>query len=408
LLLFYVTPTPPGVSETFITDEAAHMRNLGLDIFMFALNPMNGVARRSSPRQLAAVLRSFGRLASRRPHGAAQFLFWWWRFRDLPNWLVVRSVELAEALVRERPDRVHVHFVDQTAVAALLACKLAGLPMTVTAHARDIFFSPEHWFPLFNRTGIRFVAVCQYNLLELAKRGVDADHIAVIPCGADIDATAPMRDGSLAGRARVLVVGRLVAKKGIDDLLLAVQDESVAEAVEEIRIIGDGPERRTLEKIAQGAARAGVKVVFLGAVPRPQHVQHYRWANLACLPCKIGPDGDRDSMPVAIKEALVAGLPVLTTDEVGIPEMVDKTTAMMVPPDSPDDLGRQLVAYSTWSAGDRERLASAGAARVRSRFDLHLTVRALRDYLFEDTMPSMWNRMLSVPRQGDTDPRATL
>jgi colanic acid/amylovoran biosynthesis glycosyltransferase len=306
--------------------------------------------------------------------------------------VILRSLDLAALWLRERPTRVHAHFVDQTAVAAVLACRLWCVPVSCTAHARDIFDSPPRRLPTLARYGARFVAVCRYNRDALIARGVPADAIAVIPCGTDTTGDDfPARSaGEYDGTLRVLVVARLVAKKGIDDLLQAVTDEAVAALMDEVRVIGDGPDRERLDLLAEEARRAGVRVSFLGPAPRGQHAAPLRWANLSCLPCKVAPDGDRDSMPLAIKEALVARVPVLTTTAVGIPEMVDDRTAIIVGPDDPAAIARGLRKYAGLSGAQRAALAEAGRRRVALRFDLVDTVGAVKDFLLENARPQRW------------------
>jgi colanic acid/amylovoran biosynthesis glycosyltransferase len=385
-MIAYLTPTPPTLSETFIVDEIRTLRGMGVEISQRALSDP------ASTRNLASRLAFAARVLLAHPVGAARWMRAALRFRETPRWVMLRSLELGMQWRRERPQGVHVHFVDQTIVAAVLATRFWRVPLSATAHARDIFDPPASRFAKLNRYGVRMVAVCRYNREELVARGTPRRSIVVVPCGVDTSSSPPSRStASYDVPLRVLVIGRLVSKKGIDDLLEAVTAPSVAKMIEEIRIIGEGPELARLEELAESARKGGVAVSLLGPLERLLHVRHYVWANVFCLPCKVAPDGDRDSMPVAIKEALVQRLPVITTTAVGIPEMLDSSTAVLVEPGDVGALRSALRDFAAMSAQKRADLAQAGYQRMHEYFDLRLTVGAVRDLLLKDHAPTCWD-----------------
>jgi glycosyltransferase involved in cell wall biosynthesis len=97
--------------------------------------------------------------------------------------------------------------------------------------------------------------------------------------------------------------------------------------------------------------------------------EEYRRASVFCLPCRVLDNGDRDGIPNVLLEAMATGVPVVTTNVSGIPELVvDGMTGLLVPPDDPEATAAALLRVFT----DRElaaRLARAGQALVRERFD---------------------------------------
>jgi glycosyltransferase involved in cell wall biosynthesis len=173
----------------------------------------------------------------------------------------------------------------------------------------------------------------------------------------------------------VLAVGRLVEKKGFDLLVAAVERLRGRDGLR-VEIVGEGPERGSLEaQIA--AAGLGGTVHLLGARSHEWTLARMGAARLVALPARIASDGDRDSMPVVIKEAMARSVPVVATDEVGIPEMVDDQVGRLVPPDDAQAFARAIdeVLSDPALAG---ALGSAGRARVQQRFTLAGEVARLR------------------------------
>jgi glycosyltransferase involved in cell wall biosynthesis len=112
-------------------------------------------------------------------------------------------------------------------------------------------------------------------------------------------------------------------------------------------------------------------------VPPSRIAQVLGEADLFALPCRVAEDGDRDGIPLAIMEAMAAGLPVLTTGVSGIPELVDAAVGWVVPPD--DHLA--LVAALRDAAAQPEERRRRGARGRRRLVERGFTVRAQVDGL---------------------------
>jgi colanic acid/amylovoran biosynthesis glycosyltransferase len=123
-----------------------------------------------------------------------------------------------------------------------------------------------------------------------------------------------------------------------------------------VEIVGDGPERARLEQLAQGRVR------FAGALPHAEALARLRGASAFALPCRELPSGDRDGLPVALVEAMSAGVPVVTTPVGGIGELVrDGESGLLVAPGDADALAT-AIASVLGDAALRARLATAGRA----------------------------------------------
>src|SRR5204862_7524527 len=104
----------------------------------------------------------------------------------------------------------------------------------------------------------------------------------------------------------------------------------------QFRIAGDGPLRAELE------ATAPANVEFVGAVPPAEVRALLESADLLALPCVVAADGDRDSIAVVVKEALAMEIPVVGSDEVGMPEVVRDEWGRLVPPHDAEALAEAI------------------------------------------------------------------
>ena len=178
------------------------------------------------------------------------------------------------------------------------------------------------------------VTDCEYNRRHIV--GVAPEHahkVSVLILGADLDRFR--RLSPYVAEGPVVAVGRLVAKKGFADLIAAAALPEAALDGREVLIVGEGPERSALERQI-AATRAPVRL--LGAHGNDSIRELLERAAIGVLPCVVGPDGDRDSMPVALKEAMALELPVIGTREVGLPELIDSDRGRLVPPADPPAL----------------------------------------------------------------------
>lgn len=259
----------------------------------------------------------------------------------------------------------HAHFGWSGATTAMLLAKLLGVPWSMTLHAKDIYAKRRNLRAKLDDAGL-VVTVCDYNRRWIDERHPPRRPIEVLTCGVE---PAPVRDGAggaVAGGADVVAVARLIPKKGIDTLMraMALLPDATAE------VVGDGPELEALR------ALAGPNVTFRGAMEHDGALERIAAGRVFCLPCRIASDGDRDAMPTVIIEAMMRGVPVVSTDVVGIPEMVDDEVGRLVQPDDVEGLAAALREVLGDDALAR-RLGEAGARRARERFTVEGQTRRL-------------------------------
>jgi glycosyltransferase involved in cell wall biosynthesis len=181
-------------------------------------------------------------------------------------------------------------------------------------------------------------------------------------------------------------VARLVPKKGIAVLLEAAAELARSGRDFRVRVLGDGPLRPELEARVQELGLAG-RVVLEGEASRAKVVEALAGATLFALPCVVADGPDHDGIPVALLEAMAAGLPVVSTPLGGIPEAVASgRNGLLVREGDPWSLARVLADLLDDSAL-RAALGAAARETVRQRFRLEDAARRLAGWMLESGAP---------------------
>ena len=379
-MVAYVPTSYPVLSETFVSLEVQELRRQGLQVEVITLFPggvdQAGMApdplwRTDVPRSRFAFAHL--RLALRRPGRYARFVRLHRALRDpemcfkhLPWWaleLEARGVQL-----------VHAHFGWSSASRAWGLATLMKRPWTVTVHASDLFAVRES-IERKLAAADAVITVCEYNRRWLHEELGVRRPVELVVCGVEVPEHLP----DVEPTTDVLLVGRLVEKKGVDVLLRAL---ALLPAGRDVRatVIGDGPLREDLQALALSLG-VGDRVSFVGAQSHTATLDAISRARVLCLPCRIARDGDRDSMPLVIKEAMVREIPVVASDVVAVPEMIDSSCGWLVPPDDPAALAQALTAALD-APEEAKALGRAGRRRVVTELRLDEQVAHLR-HIFE-------------------------
>ncbi|MCZ2858421.1 glycosyltransferase [Blastococcus sp. VKM Ac-2987] len=279
----------------------------------------------------------------------------------------------------QAPDVVHAHFwMSGLASVEASASLLAPVPVLQTFHALgsvkrrhqgDADPSPAERVDLERglcRDVSHVVATCSDEVFELRRLGLPSDRVSVVPCGVDTSVFTPRGPVAPRGdRKRLLVLGRLVERKGQDDAVRALRAVPGAELV----VVGGpapdaidaDPEVRRLRGIA---AEAGVadRLVFAGSVARADVPAWVRSADVVLAVPWYEPFG------ITPLEAMACGRPVVATAVGGLQDTVaDGVTGDLVPPRDPERLGEVLAALLSDDAR-RAAYGAAGVQRARARY----------------------------------------
>ena len=382
LRVVYLVRRYPVMSQTFVSNEVAELRRQGVRVTVVSLwrsddygaDDDDGLVLGSVRIPRASQWQALLALVVRHPRRAVRFARLRWDLGDEPiAWS--RLPWLAARLEGERVATFHAHFAWEGATVAWALGLLTGRPWSVTVHANDLFSEPSHLEKKLAAADA-LVTVCDYNIEWLRSEATYSKEIHKVVCGVELP---PAKHKPRAAGPDVLAVGRLVEKKGFDVLIAAVADLRSRGLEVSCEIVGEGPERSRLEQMASAL---GASVRLAGEQPNDAVLDRMWQARVICVPSRIATDGDRDSMPVVAKEAMARSVPVVGTIVGGIPEMVDESCGILVPPDDASALADALAEILADEEG-RLRLGANARQRVADRFTLSGEVRKLRE-LFEE------------------------
>ena len=373
----------PVLSETFVASEARALKRMAHRVTIEA----RGHAERPGPapddldahvhgdESRAGRLAAMAWLFARHPGRCLDDL------RDRSRWAgeeevtpLRRLAPRARRLARELgPLHLHAHFAYEASLDALRLGRLLDVPVSVTAHAADIYLDPRN---LREKVTLAHFATsgCEYTVRDLRAIAGPAAAGGVLEVVMGVDAAAFARSTPLPGTRHVVAVGRLVEKKGFIHLVRA------AARLGDVRvtIAGEGPERAALE--AEIAA-TGAPVELAGALD-PEGVRALlETADVLAMPCVVAADGDRDSMPVVVKEALAMEVCVVASDEVGLPELVREPFGALVPPGDDAALAEAIGALLARSPEERAAAGAAGRAHVIERANADEEALKLSTYI---------------------------
>ncbi|MBA2719088.1 MAG: glycosyltransferase [Chloroflexi bacterium] len=237
-----------------------------------------------------------------------------------------RNAEVAFA-----PSVIHAHY----ATTGYLIGETTHTPLVVNTYGFDVTILSRRrlWRRAYRRLADRAAAIIVEGptMADSARAlGFRSDRVVIIPIAAGL--------GSIEFRAtvpvaplRLLACGRFVEKKGHDQAIMAfarLAPELPADS--ELVIIGDGPLRPDLERLALAQSSAGC-IRFTGAVPRPAFLDELRRSHLFLAPSRTARNGDGEGgAPTTILDAQAVGVPVVASTHADIPYLVaDGTTGFL-------------------------------------------------------------------------------
>jgi len=381
----------PRLSESFIAQEIAELERRGLEILIVSLRKPTDARRHPVHDEIRAALLYLPEYLLLEP---MRVLRAWLRVRTKPNYIAARGLWLQDLLRDPTPNRIrrfgqalvladelppdvrrlHAHFLHTPASVTRYAALLKGFAWTGSAHAKDIWTTPE-WEKREKLASCEWLVTCTAanhahlsalappGKVELVYHGLDLSRFDFLNqkesenCGDDP-----------SNPVTILSVGRLVEKKGTDVLL-----EALARLPADLhwRLVhaGGGPLKAKLERRARSLG-IEARVNWRGARTQTELLAEYRAADLFALASRVARDGDRDGLPNVLAEAQSQGLPCVATRVSGIPELIeDGATGLLVAPEAPEDLARALASLIRDPAR-RRALGEAGRRRVQERFGL--------------------------------------
>ncbi|MFO7633037.1 MAG: glycosyltransferase family 4 protein [Caldilinea sp.] len=292
---------------------------------------------------------------------------------------IYQAIWLAPVLVDRGVDVIHAHFGSVATSVARLVHRLTGIPFIFTAHAKDIYHESVVVDDLRRKLSdaAAVVTVSDYNLMHLQNLyGEAAHHTVRIYNGLPLQRFPHTRQEQQ--RRHIVAVGRLVEKKGFAVLIDACRILRKRGVHFTCDIIGSGQEEAALASQIHASELDGC-VRLVGPLPQGKVIEAMQGAATVAAPCIIGKDGNRDGMPTVLIEAMALGVPCVSTDVTGIPELVEheRTGLLASQNDAPslaDALQRLLDDRAL-----RAQLGAAARLRIERDFDSTQNSAKLRD-----------------------------
>jgi glycosyltransferase involved in cell wall biosynthesis len=391
----------PKTTETFIMRDVIGFNSRGYDVRLYHLTPFNkgevvhefarpvlGWAR-NVPYFSQNVLIASLRWLRAKPRVVVAIV--WDIFRecrsDLPMllkslFILPESLGIARELQDWEADHVHAAFAGHPATCAWIIRRLTGVPYSVSSHAHDIF-KTQALLDIKFREADFVRTVSRFNVDFLLRRlpFLKATPPAVIHVGAFLDGIAPLPP-PVCRPFQVLFVGSLEHRKGVDTLLRALAEANLKNW--NATIVGHGPERRWLERLAEKLGLAE-RITFRGSQSFEEVRRCLAHCSVLVVPSRIGPRNRTEGLPTIIVEALAHQRPVIASRLTGIPEIIiDGETGFLVEVDHVSGFARALEEVERNAAAAYAR-AVRGRRLVEAEFDQNRTIAALTA-LIEDSM----------------------
>jgi glycosyltransferase involved in cell wall biosynthesis len=391
----------PRLSETFIAQELVALEDAGLRFDLWSLRHPTDTKTHPLHDRLRARVRYLPEYLHEEPRrvheamGAAPHLAGF----DAAADAYARDLARDDTANRRRRwgqacvlayeadgslEALYAHFLHTPSSVARYAAILRGVPWSFSAHAKDIWTSPEWELreKLSAATyGAAFGATCTGSgAAHLQALADTPSRVDLVYHGLDLDRfpAAPARDlRAPDAPLRMMSVGRLVEKKGFDTLIDAL---ALLPATLDWHWthIGGGPLEEQMRARADAAAVAN-RITWRGACDQPDVIAAMRAADLFVLPSRIAADGDRDGLPNVLMEAASQKLPILSTPVSAIPEFITGGVHGVLAQDTPQAFADAMLRLAQDPALSL-RLADAAHARLHADFTMapgiaHLAAR---------------------------------
>lgn len=397
--LAYLTSQYPAASHTFIRREVEALRELGWQIDTFSVRrpgtdetkgeadaneaagtfyvlrqpalAFAGAHLKALFTSPASYFRTFRLALAHRAPGARGLLLSFAHFAE--------SVLLARELKRRQVQHLHNHFANSAATVGLLSTRMLGIGWSFTMHGISETDYPAGLMLGRKIEAADLVACVSWFGRAQGMRLVAPEHwekMHVVRCGLPFD-RLPAREPRTGNAKSLICVGRLSPEKGQAGLVRAFAELSARHDGVQLRLVGDGPERRDLEQLVSELNMVD-RVTFAGRLTETDTLAEIARSDLLVLPSFM------EGLPIVLMEAMALGVPVVASRVAGIPELVeDGVNGLLFAPSDWTELGACIERLLT-SDVLCTTFAEEGKKKVADEFDARKSAELLSK-LFRDT-----------------------
>ncbi len=392
--LAYLVSRYPAISHTFILREVLELRRAGFRIDVASINVADRAAAGLTQEEreetattfyvktagVRGALRAHVAVSLGNPAGYILGLLFAIRLGgyDLRNILMngfyfVEAVMIGHWMTVRKLEHLHVHFATPASTVGVIVGKIFSVTLSITVHGPDEFYDVSGY--LLTEKISAATVICAISLFARSQLMKVSDpsqwqKIKVTPLGVDPLSFTPRPLPAREKTFNIICVGRLVPAKGQHILLAAVSRLRSRGRAVNLRLVGEGPDRDSLERLAREYGIAD-NVVFEGAVNQDKIRGLLEQANVFALASFA------EGIPVVLMEAMAMEIPCVATWITGIPELIrDSTDGLLVPP-SDDEALAGAIARLMDSYDLQKELGAAGRRRIIDRYNLRPNVARL-------------------------------
>ena len=248
-------------------------------------------------------------------------------------------------IIRElKPDIIHAHF-GYDAYKMLHIAREQNIPLVTSFYGSDVTRLPSElfWTTRYKKLaafGAHFIAASDLMKNQLEELGFPAEKISVVRFGLNLKELKFYENKP--GSKKILMVGRLVEKKGFEYALMAISHLKRKGIIPEVNIFGDGPLRKKLTDLTEELGISNF-VTFHGFKPVEEILKAHGSHSLLLAPSVKASDGDTEGLPNTILEAMAMGTVVVATRHAAIPEVVEhEKTGFLAWERNPEELAEIL------------------------------------------------------------------
>lgn len=394
----YLISRYPAISHTFILREIDMLRRLGFEIYTASINAIDRDPKQLTAQEQTELANTFyvkpsGVWGVLKAHVKTIFTHPIWYVKGLMFALGLGKTDLKKVLYAlfyfveavmvgqwmrsNKVSHLHVHFGMAAATVGLIAKHTFPIEFSMTIHGPDEFYNVNDNYLAQKILDAKFIC-CISNFarsqLMMLSSPSEWDKFEISPLGVNPEVFKLRETAPPSDVFEILCVGRLVPVKGQFILLNAVRKLLGEERKIRLRYIGDGPDRANLEKIVADS-QLNEHIIFEGAVNQDDILQFYQSAHIFTIASFA------EGVPVVLMEAMMMGIPCVTTHITGIPELIRQGEGLLVAPSDEEGLAeaiRKLMDDKNFY----NQIAQAGHDSVMARYELSKNTERLAD-IFE-------------------------
>uniref|UniRef100_A0A7C4Y2X1 Colanic acid biosynthesis glycosyltransferase WcaL n=1 Tax=candidate division WWE3 bacterium TaxID=2053526 RepID=A0A7C4Y2X1_UNCKA len=382
-------PEFPVVTETFIERELVHLsKSSNLDLKIFSLKKGVGNLSLALDGKVENINISILDIGV----GFFQVLFS--NFSGIIRclkigglkhlYLLLKSFGYASVFSYFEPEIIYAHFMSFPSTIGMFCSILLKCDFAVSAHARDVFEYPE--LPKEKLQNAKFITICNKSAYErfLAISNPsksDTSKVHLIYHGVPSEGFSMNKIATTVSEEKmILMVGRLVEKKGVKYLLEAFKKlkNRNPSAKVRIEIIGTGPLKEDLKAFLQKLGLGSN--ILVGEKSFSEVLERLKICDLYVQPSIDLSTGDSDGIPNTLIEAAMLGLPIITTNAGSISEFLDENSAVIVPQSDSEDLSLAMERLLK-EEGLGLKLGAAAKVKAHEMFALEANVSKIEKLL---------------------------